>query len=180
MVHPPPQQVATLLWKYRIGTDLNCLCLILLMFLECFSSHITEWKRSTKHCSWNITTKFWKYFLFTVRSIVSYMAYNMPKDTTDASVRIGSIFFAEAHLCFFLMSVKIFTCSAPICLRYLSRSPAQPLSKPSSATWENTKPSARMKSRPITMTGAFSSLARNRKPNTAARKSNKNKKHSSC
>lgn len=53
------------------------------------------------------------------------------------------------------MSVKIFKCSAPICLRYLSRSPAQALSKPSSATWENTKPSARMKSRPIIMTVAL-------------------------
>lgn len=65
------------------------------------------------------------------------------------------LFSAESHLCFFLMSVKIFTWSAPICLRYLSRSPAQALSKPSSATWENTKPSTRMKFRPIIMTEAL-------------------------
>lgn len=55
-----------------------------------------------------------------------------------------------SHLCFFLMSVKICTCSAPICLRYLSKSPAQAFRRPSSATWEKTKPSALMKSTPGT------------------------------
>lgn len=110
------------------------------MFIVCFSSIV------------------FLFFLFTVRSTVSYIAGNILKETIDhtqcVQMRTGSISIVEAHLCFFLMSVKIFTCSAPICLRYLSRSPAQALSKPSSATWENTKPSARMKSRPITVTEA--------------------------
>lgn len=52
------------------------------------------------------------------------------------------------YLCFFLISAKIWMFSAPICFLYRSRLPAQAFIIPSSATWENTNPSARIKSRP--------------------------------
>lgn len=55
-----------------------------------------------------------------------------------------------SYLCFFLISVKIIRRPAPMFFRYLSKSPAQAFRRPSSATWEKTKPSALIKSRPVT------------------------------
>ena len=51
------------------------------------------------------------------------------------------------YQCFFFISVKILTFSASINLLYLSNSAAQELINPSSAICENTKPSARIKSK---------------------------------
>lgn len=55
----------------------------------------------------------------------------------------------SSYLCFFFISVKIMTWPAPMLLRYLSKRPAQASRRPSSATCEKTKPSALIKSRPV-------------------------------
>lgn len=66
---------------------------------------------------------------------------------TPYIIRNTTVLITGTYLCFFFMSVKICICSASIFLRYLSSWPAFASVKPSSATWENTNPSALMKSK---------------------------------
>lgn len=63
----------------------------------------------------------------------------------------------QIHLCFFLTSAKMRTSSASIRLLYLNRVPALASIKPSSATWEKTKPSALINWKPAALATAIAS-----------------------
>ena len=78
----------------------------------------------------------------------------------DISRQMASLYYDSAfnYQCFFFTSVNIRMSSALMLHRYRNSSPAHASIHPSSATCENTNPSARMKSAPAACATAMASL----------------------